>query len=150
MGDRFYAAQLKELGTCPGYNGKRKSKRMAWDDTKKAKAIKMYTDSNPTPANSMEVVAEIAKELDESPNGVRMILTKADVYVKKEAAKKADTKAAGGAKTGGTRINKEAAFASLREAIGDCGSEPDDEIITKLTGKAAQYFAEVLTKAASN
>ena len=43
----------------------------------------------PTPETSMEVVKEIAEELDESPNGVRMILTKAGVYVKKTPAKAA-------------------------------------------------------------
>ena len=36
--------------------------------------------------NSMEIVKSIADELGESPNGVRMILTKAGVYVKKAPA----------------------------------------------------------------
>ena len=31
----------------------------------------------------MEIVKDIADELGESPNGVRMILTRAGVYVKK-------------------------------------------------------------------
>ena len=56
---------------------------MAWDDDKKAEAVSMYTESDPSPENSMEIVKEIAEELNESPNGVRMILTKAGVYVKK-------------------------------------------------------------------
>jgi hypothetical protein len=41
---------------------------------------------NPTPENSMEIVKAIAEEMGQSPNGVRMILTKAGVYVKKAPA----------------------------------------------------------------
>jgi hypothetical protein len=146
MGDRFYQAQLKELGTCPGYTGKRK-KNMAWDDAKKAKAVKMYSDANPTPDNSMEIVKEIADALEESPNGVRMILTKADVYVKK-----ADAKASAGntakASEGGARVSKEGAHARLTAAINTIGGTVNDEIISKLTGKAAIYIAELLETAA--
>ena len=40
----------------------------------------------------MEIVKDIADEFEESPNGVRMILTKAGVYVKKAPA-------SGGSKT---------------------------------------------------
>ena len=56
---------------------------MAWTDEAKAQAVEMYTAEEPTPENSMEIVKQIAEELGESPNGVRMILTKAGVYVKK-------------------------------------------------------------------
>ena len=56
----------------------------------------MYEEAEPTPETSMEIVKDIAEELDESPNGVRMILTKAGVYVKKTPA----TKSSGGS-TGG-------------------------------------------------
>ena len=55
---------------------------MAWDDDKKAAVIAAYEEQNPTPENSMEIVKEIADEYEESPNGVRMILSKAGVYVK--------------------------------------------------------------------
>ena len=80
MGDRFYLQQLERLGTCPGYYGKPKRRsRMAWDDDKKEQAVEMYTAEEPTPENSMEIVKSIADELGESPNGVRMILTKAGV-----------------------------------------------------------------------
>ena len=56
---------------------------MAWTDEKKAEVIEAYEAANPTPENSMEIVAEIAEEHGESPNGVRMVLTKAGVYIKK-------------------------------------------------------------------
>ena len=113
---------------------------MAWDEDKKAQAISMYEEREPTPENSMDIVSEIAEELGESPNGVRMILSKAGVYVKKEPA-------AGGAskskttKTTSTRVSKEDAQAQLIAAIEAAGKEVDSDIISKLTGKAAVYFA---------
>jgi hypothetical protein len=142
MGERFYLAQIKALGGCPGYNGKRK-RNMAWDDAKKATAIKMYTDAEPTPENSMEIVKEIADTLEESPNGVRMILTKADVYVKKAAAAGTKTTTSKPAE-GGARVSKEAAHARLTAAINTIGGTVNDEIVSKLTGKAAIYIAELL------
>mgnify|MGYP003317992546 CR=1 FL=1 len=78
---------------------------MAWDDDKKAQAVEMYGEQDPTPETSMEIVKEIADELNESPNGVRMILTKAGVYVKKAPA----TGNGGGTSSGGTRVSKQAA-----------------------------------------
>lgn len=114
---------------------------MAWDDEKKAQAVSMYEDMDPTPETSMEIVKGIADEIDESPNGVRMILTKAGVYVKKAPAAKA---ASTGAATGGTRVSKAAAAEALIAAITDAGKEVDEEIISKLTGKAAQYFTTLL------
>ena len=141
MGDRFYLQQLERLGTCPGYYGKPKRKRkMAWDDDKKAAVIAAYEEAGPTPENSMEIVAEIAEEYEESPNGVRMVLTKAGVYVKKAPA----TKSASSGSTGGGRVSKAAAIESLTAAITDAGQEVDEEIVSKLTGKAANYFAGII------
>ena len=114
---------------------------MAWDDDKKAQAVSMYEEAEPTPETSMEIVKDIAEELDESPNGVRMILTKAGVYVKKTPA----TKSSGGSTGGGTRVSKAAAAEALIAALGDAGQEVDEEIISKLTGKASQYFTKVIT-----
>jgi len=145
MGDRFYRQQLETLGTCPGYkNPNKRKKKMAWTDEKKAQVIEMYEAENPTPENSMEIVKAIAEDVEESPNGVRMILTKAGVYVKKVAASgsSSSTKAAS---TGGTRVSKAAAVEALTAAIQDAGQEADEEILGKLTGKAAQYFTTVIT-----
>ena len=142
MSERFYLSQLKALGTCPGYKQPNKRKRkMAWDDDKKAQAVSLYEEAEPTPETSMEIVKDIAEELDESPNGVRMILTKAGVYVKKTPA----TKSSGGSTGGGTRVSKAAAAEALIAALGDAGQEVDEEIISKLTGKASQYFTKVIT-----
>lgn len=114
---------------------------MAWDDDKKAAVIEAYEGAEPTPENSMEIVKELADEYEESPNGVRMILTKAGVYVKKTPA--ASSKSSG-ASSGGTRVSKAAAQESLVAALTDAGQDVDNEIVEKLTGKAAQYFAGVI------
>tara|TARA_B110000977_G_C11006467_1_gene465940 strand:+ start:579 stop:932 length:354 start_codon:yes stop_codon:yes gene_type:complete len=114
---------------------------MAWDDEKKAQAVSMYQEMEPTPETSMEIVKTIADELNESPNGVRMILTKAEVYVKKTPAAKASTSTS----TGTTRVSKVAAQEALTAAITDAGKVADEEIISKLTGKAAQYFTTLLS-----
>jgi len=144
MGDRFYNQQLQALGNCPGNknpNNKRKRK-VAWDDDKKAQAVSMYEEAEPTPETSMEIVKDIAEELDESPNGVRMILTKAGVYVKKTPAAKSSGSTTGG---GSTRVSKAAAAEALAAALGDAGQPVDEEIIAKLTGKASQYFTSIIT-----
>jgi transposase-like protein len=142
MGDRFYQQQLDATGTAPGAKTKRKRK-MAWTDEKKAQAVEMYEAEQPTPENSMEVVKAIAEELEESPNGVRMILTKAGVYVKKTPA--AGSGGTAKSSTGGTRVSKAAAIEALTAALSDAGQEVDEEIVGKLTGKAAQYFTTVIT-----
>lgn len=143
MGDRFYQQQLKALGSCPGSTTIQRRKRVAWDDDMKARAVEMYTAQNPTPENSMEIVKEIAAELGESPNGVRMVLSRAEVYVKKTPAS-GSSSSSGSA--GGGRVSVSAAQDAVRAALSDAGIEPDDAIIGKLTGKAAKYFAEVITK----
>ena len=143
MGYRFYMQQLEALGSCPGYRLTTKRKRrMAWDDDKKAAVIAAYEQAEPTPENSMEIVKEIADEYEESPNGVRMILSKAGVYVKKTPATGSGTSSSGG--NGGSRVSKAAAQESLVAALTDIGADIDSDIVEKLTGKAAQYFAGII------
>ena len=147
MSDRFYTQQYDRTGWKPVWNdtwmqNKHRRKRMAWTDEAKAQAVEMYTAEDPTPENSMEVVKEIAAELGESPNGVRMILTRAGVYVKKTPA----TKATSGGGGGGGRVSVADAQQSVIDAISDAGMEADQAIISKLTGKAANYFAEIINK----
>ena len=142
MGDRFYTQQLQTLGNCPGNkNPNKRTRKVAWDDDKKAEAVTLYEAASPTPETSMEIVKDIAEELDESPNGVRMILTKAGVYVKKTPAAKSSGGATG---TASTRVSKAAAAEALIAALSDAGQPVDEEIIAKLTGKASQYFTSIL------
>lgn len=121
---------------------------MAWTDEKKQKAISLYKEGNPTAQNSAELVKEIADELQESPNGVRLILSGAGVYVKKEPA--ATTKTSEGKSegktSGGTRVSKEAQHEALKEQLRRVGAEVDEDIVSKLTGKAAAYFSALLAK----
>ena len=115
---------------------------MAWTDEAKELAVEKYLAEEPTPENSMEIVKDIAAELSESPNGVRMILTRAGVYVKKTPA----TKSTSGGGGGGGRVSVADAQQSVSNAISDAGMEADQAIISKLTGKAANYFAEIINK----
>lgn len=145
MSDRFYQQMREATGWCPGMPESMKNKRrrrVAWTDEAKAQAVEMYTAEDPTPENSMEIVKEIAAELGESPNGVRMILTRAGVYVKKTPATKATSSGGGG----GGRVSVADAQQSVIDAISDAGMEADQAIISKLTGKAANYFAEIINK----
>lgn len=112
-----------------------------WTDETKQEAVDMYVAEEPTPENSMEIVADIAEQLGQTPNGVRMILTKAGVYVRKTPAAKSS-----GGSTGGTRVSKADAQDNLSSAISDAGMEVDSSIIEKLTGKAANYFADIINK----
>ena len=152
MSDRFYQQMLETTGWAPGYRNTstlaeykqnytlKRKRNMAWTDESKEQAVEMYTAEEPTPENSMEIVQMIAEELGESPNGVRMILTKAGVYVKKTPAVKSSS---GG---GGGRVNVAAAQDGLIKAISDMGEEADSAIVSKLTGKAAVYFTNLIKK----
>lgn len=114
-----------------------------WTDELKAQVIKMYQDAEPSPESSTEIIKDIADEIEASPNGVRMVLVQAGVYVKKDTAS-TSTKP-GAAKTEGTkRVSKEAAIGELRAAIEAKNAAVDEDILTKLTGKAAVYFLSVL------
>ena len=138
MGDRFYNEMLDRTGTCPGYRGTTRRRRMAWTDESTAQAVELYTEATATPETSMEIVKDIADELGESPNGVRMILTRAGVYVKKTTTKSSSSS------TGGGRVSKADAQNTLRDAIQDAGQEVDMSIIDKLTGKAAVYITGII------
>lgn len=100
------------------------------------------------PSVSMEIVSEIAQENGVTPNGFRMKLTKAGLYIKKAAGSTSKSSASTGEKaSGGSRTSKAQAHADLRSAFSDAGLAPDfldDAIIDKLTGKAAAHLAEAI------
>ena len=110
-----------------------------WTDELKAEVVAAYEAYNPTPENTMDIVVELAEEHDKTPNGIRMILTKAEVYIKKTPAKKAAKEG-----SGGTRVNKADAIEALSAVIEAEGGEVDEAILSKLTGKAAIYFTGVI------
>lgn len=113
---------------------------MAWDDAKRSEAVKMYEDMEPTPETSIEIIKGIAEELEETPNGVRMILQKAGVYIKKEAGTSTGEKTA----STSTRVSKADSIAALKEAIEASGQSADDEVLDKLTGKQAIYLTGIV------
>ncbi|ATS94071.1 putative D3 protein [Pectobacterium phage DU_PP_V] len=97
---------------------------------------------------SMEIVSEVAKAAGVTPNGFRIKLTNAGLYIKKGAASK-ETATKSEAKSGGARTSKADAHNALRSAFSDAGLEDDFldvEIVDKLTGKAALHLAEAVRK----
>ena len=54
-----------------------------WTDELKAEVIAKYEGAGPTPESSTEIIKDIAEEIEMSPNGVRMVLVQAGVYVKR-------------------------------------------------------------------
>lgn len=121
---------------------------MAWTDEKKQKVIEQYEDimkneydsDEGRAAATIEVVKQLAEEHGEAVNGVRIMLSKAGVYIKAATKKPATKSESGGTK----RVNKAEALQELKNIINSQGKEVDEEIISKLTGKAAQYFAGIL------
>lgn len=116
-----------------------------WTDELKASVIEKYEGAGPTPENSTEIIKDIAEEIEMSPNGVRMVLVQAGVYVKKDPAtstSKTKTATATGDKP--ARVSKESAIADLKAALEDMNKPVDEDILSKLTGKAAVYFLSVL------
>ena len=118
---------------------------MAWDDDKRAAVVEAYEKANPTPENSMEIVKQIADDMGESANGVRMVLTKAGVYIKKSEGTSSSSASTAKAATG-TRVSKAGAQEAIMSALRDAGQEIDEDVVSKLTGKAAMYFANIITK----
>ena len=120
---------------------------MAWTEEQKQKVVEAYQAANPTVENSLEIVQELAQEYEQSANGVRMILVQAGVYVKKDATAaggKTTSKASAGSE-GTKRVSKEVSIGALKQAIAARGKTVDDDILDKLTGKAAIYLTEVLS-----
>ena len=114
-----------------------------WTEELKKEVIEKQEAAGPTPESSTEIIKDIAEEIEMSPNGVRMVLVQAGVYVKKEAGS-APTKTKTPSGDGTKRVSKESSIAELRTAIEAAGKEVDEDILSKLTGKAAVYFLSVL------
>jgi len=115
-----------------------------WTDELKQEVISKYEAAGPTPESSTEIIKDIAEEIEMSPNGVRMVLVQAGVYVKKEAGSAAPSKTKAPSGEGTKRVSKESSIAELRAAIEDANKPVDEDILSKLTGKAAVYFLSIL------
>ena len=121
---------------------------MDWNDELRERVKKEYLAANPTPETTIEISAEISKNIiGSTANGVRLLLTKMkdedgkSIYI--PTAKATDNKE----KAAGTkRVNKADAIKALKDIISKNMIEVDDAIVDKLTGKAAVYFTTVMTK----
>ena len=113
-----------------------------WTKENKAELVKQYLAENPTPKTTTEILEKLAPEFDATVNGVRRILGAADVYVKVDPVKAKSTTS-----TGEKKETKQESLDRLTGEIEALGLEADDTIVSKLTGKAAAYFADVLKKA---
>ncbi len=110
-----------------------------WSDELKEQAIKEYEAENPTPDNSTEIVKKVAENIDMTVNGVRAVLVRAGVYIKKTPAKGgSDTKSTS------TRVNKATAIKELKDIISNNSLDVQDDIVDKMTGKAAVYFKGII------
>ena len=121
---------------------------MAWTEEQKTQLIKEYVAAEPTPENSTELCKTLGEKFDQSPNGVRMILVKAQVYVKKDpttpSAASSTKKIAGAEGETTKRVSKESQINALVATIEGLGKKVDKDVIDKLTGKAAAYFDLIL------
>lgn len=117
-----------------------------WTDELKKEIIDAYLAAEPTAETSAEIVKDISENYEDmTANGVRQVLVQAKVYVKKEAASgTSSAKKAPASGDGAKRVSKESQLDALRAAIKARGVAVDDEIVSKMTGKAAAYFVTVL------
>lgn len=115
-----------------------------WTEELKQDVIEKYEAAGPTPENSSEIIKDIAEEIEMSPNGVRMVLVQAGVYVKKDPATSTSKTKAPATGDKPARVSKESAIADLTAAIEAAGKPVDADILSKLTGKAAVYFLSIL------
>lgn len=114
-----------------------------WTPELKEEVIEKYKAAEPTAETSTEIIKDIAEEIEMSPNGVRMVLVQAGVYVKKDPGTSTGTKTKAPSE-GSKRVSKESSIAELRAAIEAKGAPIDEDILGKLTGKAAVYLLSVI------
>lgn len=106
-----------------------------WTDELKEQVIADYKAEKPTPETTTDIVHEIAEKVGKTGNGVMRILVTAGVYVSKSASNTT-------AKT--ARRGKAEIIGELTELLDAQNIEADDDILSKLTGKAGTYFISVL------
>ena len=113
-----------------------------WTDELKAQVIEAYKDADPTPENTMEIVTQVAKDFDKTPHGVRMVLSTAKEYIKKTPA--SGTSSGSNSTDKPKRVSKQDSIDALNALLESEAIEVDDTITSKLTGKAALWFVDVI------
>lgn len=115
-----------------------------WTDELKAQVVKDYLAADPTPENTMDIVTDISKDIDKTVHGVRMILIKAEKYVKKTPAKSTSSGTSNSDKP--KRVSKQDSIDALDALLESQAIEVDTTITSKMTGKAAAWFVEVINQ----
>lgn len=112
-----------------------------WTDELKAEVSEAYLELDPTPETTMDCVKQVADAFDKTVNGVRLILTKQGVYIRKDIAKSSATASS---ENKPKRVNKAEAIHNLKKAIKAAGHDVDNDICDRLTGKAAVYITGLI------
>ena len=129
---------------------------MAWTDEQRDEAKELYLNAKPTPDNTTEIVKDVAETMNQTPNGVRMILNKMkdkdgnSIYIKAAAAK-TPSKASGNGSDSDKpkRVSKadtQEALIKALEALGFAMSDDEKTMFGRMTGKAMQFFADKFTE----
>lgn len=103
-----------------------------------------YSTDEERAEHSTEIVKRIADELDKAVNGTRIILHNSGKFIPQKS--KAAKASGGASKSGGVKLSKADQIQALKDVILTAtpeGTELDDAILDKLTGKAAAYFTEL-------
>lgn len=112
-----------------------------WTTELKEEVIGAYLKATPTPENTTDIVEGLAEKFGRSVNGIRRILVLAQVYVTKVAAptETGDTKP--------VRSSKADIKASLESLLKENNLKADEAILSKMTGKAMEYWGSVIKEA---
>ena len=113
-----------------------------WTDELKAQVVEAYESANPTPENTMDIVTEVAKDFEKTPHGVRMVLSAAGAYIKKTPASNTSSGSSNSEKP--KRVSKQDSIDALNALLESEAIEVDDSITSKMTGKAAIWFTDII------
>jgi hypothetical protein len=108
-----------------------------WTPELKQEVIEAYKAQNPTAETTTQICEELADKYGKTVNGLRLILSKGDVYIA-TSAKTSTASADSGDKP--KRKSKQDSLDELGALLVEHGVTVDDSVVGKLTGKAAEYF----------
>lgn len=115
-----------------------------WEDEDfKAQVRAAYLETEPTPETNSEILQQMGLDFEVSPNSLRVFLAKENLLAKKVVEPTAE--GAKSATTGTKRVSKEKVIGQLKDLIASKDKPVDNDILDKLTGKAAQYLIEVIS-----
>ena len=114
-----------------------------WTDELRAQVVEAYESHDPTPENTTDILIKVAEEFEKTPHGVRAILSAAGSYVKKTPASNTSSGNSSNSEKP-KRVSKQDSIDALNALLESQAIEVDDSITSKMTGKAAIWFADVI------